>query len=105
MIVSYIICALGLIVALVMCFSAMVTSAAGCNSAWHSAVALAGALAIVASAALATFALAALAFAALPALPGNVATEHMHVAVYYIFAQLMLPLQSQLPSQQMLMVK
>ena len=101
-IVSYIICALGLIVALVMCFSAMVTSAAGCNSAWHSAVALAGALAIVASAALATVALAALAFAALP---GNVATEHMHVAVYYIFAQLMLPLQSQLTSQQMLTVK
>ena len=101
-IVSYIICALGLIVALVICFSAMVTSAAGCNSAWHSAVALAGALAIVASAALATVALAALAFAALP---GNVTTEHMHVAVYYIFAQLMLPLQSQLTSQQMLTVK
>ena len=85
-----------------MCFSAMVTSAAGCNSAWHSAVALAGALAIVASAALATVALAALAFAALP---GYVATEHMHVAVYYFFAQLMLRLQSQLTSQQMLMVK
>jgi len=96
MTLSNIICTLGLTVALVTCFSAMVTSAGGCKSAWHSAVALTGALAIVASAALATVALAALAFVALPALPGDVATEHMHVAVYYIFAQLMLPLQRQL---------
>ncbi len=91
MTLSNIVYALGLTVALVMCFSAMVTTAAGCKSAWHSAVAPKGALS--------TVALAALAFVALPALPGNV--EHMHVAVCYIFAQLMLPLQSQLTSQEM----
>ncbi len=99
MTLSNIVYALGLTVALVMCFSAMVTTAAGCKSAWHSAVAPKGALSTVASAASAPVALAALAFVALPALPGNV--EHMHVAVCYIFAQLMLPLQSQLTSQEM----
>ena len=60
-------------------------------------------LAIVASAALAIVASAALAIVALNALPCNM--ERMHVAVCHVFAQLMLPLQNQLTTQELLTVK
>ena len=72
-------------------------------SALSLALATLAALAIVASAALAIVASAALAIVALNALPGNM--ERMHVAVCYVFAQLMLPLQNQLTSQELLTVK
>lgn len=60
-------------------------------------------LAIVTLAALAIVASAALTIVALNALPGNM--ERMHVAVCYVIAQLMLPLQNQLTSQELLTVK
>ncbi len=90
--------------ALSICSLATVASAAPASVALAALASVAlPALASVALPALASVALPALASVALPALPGNV--ERMHEAVYCIFAQLMLPLQSQLRSQEMLTVK